>query len=98
MLGGVKFCGGCNPRFDRGKVYETVKKHFTDKVNFVIAQEDETYDFVLVIGGCTNCCASYHQLKTKSEYILIWDESHVDKAINKIKELGGMNFGLEGNL
>ena len=25
MLVGVKFCGGCNPRYDRGKALEAIK-------------------------------------------------------------------------
>lgn len=98
MLGGVKFCGGCNPRYDRGKAYEAIKRHFGDKIEFAIANEDQEYDFVLVIGGCTNSCASYKQLKSKSDYILMWDESHIDKTINKIEEIGGMKFELERNL
>ncbi|WP_227020263.1 hypothetical protein [Sinanaerobacter chloroacetimidivorans] len=97
MIGGVKFCGGCNPRYERGKALETIKNHFKGRVEFVNVQEDAEYDFVLVIGGCTNCCASYQQYKAK-EYILMWNFDHIEETIKKIEEMGGMRLELEGNL
>ncbi|MDD3169415.1 MAG: hypothetical protein PHC91_08155, partial [Eubacteriales bacterium] len=63
MLIGVKFCGGCNPRYDRGKAFEAIKKQTQGEAEYVIAQEGMEYDRLLVIGGCTNCCASYCQYK-----------------------------------
>lgn len=98
MVGGIKYCGGCNPRFDRGKAFDTIKKRLEGKVDFLIAEEEIEYDFILVIGGCTKCCASYCQYKTKNDYILMWDENHIEKIIRKIQEIGGMELGLEGNL
>lgn len=86
MLVGVKFCGGCNPRYDRGKAFETIKKRLQGKAELVIAEEGKEYDFLLVIGGCTNCCASYSQYKAKNESILMWDETHIDNVIEKIEK------------
>ena len=85
MLVGVKFCGGCNPRYDRGKAYEAIKKQLNGTAEFVIAEEGIEYDCLLVIGGCTNCCASYCQYKAKNDTIRMWDESHIDSTIKKIK-------------
>lgn len=86
MLVGVKFCGGCNPRYDRGKAYEAIKKQLEGTAEFVIAEEGKEYDALLVIGGCTNCCASHSQYKAASEPIKMWDEAHVDETINKLKK------------
>lgn len=86
MLIGVKFCGGCNPRYDRGKAFETVKKHLQGEAEFVMAEEGREYDYLLVIGGCTNCCASYSQYKVKNGTIKMWDESHINNIITKIKK------------
>lgn len=86
MLVGVKFCGGCNPRYDRGKALETMKEQMQGKAEFVIAEEGKEYDVLLVIGGCTNCCASYCQYKSKNDTILMWDENHIDKTIQQIKK------------
>lgn len=86
MLVGVKFCGGCNPRYDRGKALETMKTQLLGKAEFVIAEEGIEYDFLLVIGGCTNCCASHNQYKAGKETIKIWDENHIDKTIQKFEK------------
>ena len=57
---GVRFCGGCNPTYDRSKLAQRLtKKHKEWDVS--IAEEGKHYDLILVIGGCTSCCASYEQ-------------------------------------
>lgn len=86
MLVGVKFCGGCNPRYDRGKAYEAIKKQLEGTAEFVIAEEGKEYDTLLVIGGCTNCCASHSQYKAANEPIKMWDETHIDKTIKYLKK------------
>ena len=84
MLVGLKFCGGCNPRYDRGKALETIKKQAGDAAEFVIAEEGAEYDYLLVLGGCTNCCASYSQYKAGIKTIRMWDESHIEKVIQEL--------------
>ena len=86
MLGGVKFCGGCNPKYERGNALESLKEYFKGKVDFVYAEEDAEYDFLLVIGGCTNCCASYDQYQAK-DIIFMWSEDHLEPIIKKIEKL-----------
>lgn len=70
---GVKFCGGCNPRYDRRAYYEaTIKRHPAHV--FSIAQEGVPYDCLLVIGGCSSCCASHEQYDY-TRLIKVWDEA-----------------------
>lgn len=89
MLIGIKYCGGCNPRYDRGEAFETIKKQMLGKAEFSIAEEDTEYDYLLLLGGCTKCCASYCQYKVKNDIIFIWNEEHVDRAITKIDKIMG---------
>jgi len=86
MLVGIKFCGGCNPRYDRGKAYETVKRQLDGSAELVIAEEGREYDALLVIGGCTNCCASHTQYKTNGDTIKMWDEAHIEETIQKLRK------------
>lgn len=86
MLVGVKFCGGCNPRYDRGKALEAIKNEMQGEAEFVIAEEGAFYDQLLVIGGCTNCCASFNQYLTKNGVVRNWDESQIEDTINKIRK------------
>jgi len=86
MQVGVKFCGGCNPRYDRGKALETIKRKMLGEAEFVIAEEGVEYDHLLIIGGCTNCCASFSQYRAKEEAIKIWDEGQIDTTIKKLRK------------
>lgn len=83
---GVRFCGGCNPRFDRGAAFEKIKDQLKDEIEFKYAEEDALYDVILVIGGCTNCCASYDQYRTKRGVVKVYDLADVDKTIQILKD------------
>ena len=80
MKCGVKFCGGCNPRYDRGSGYEAIKENLQEEIDFEYAEEGVAYDVLLVFGGCTNCCASYDQYVTKRGVIKVWDLEDIDKT------------------
>ncbi|NLP29536.1 MAG: hypothetical protein GX363_00210 [Clostridiales bacterium] len=85
MKCGVRFCGGCNPRYDRGRALEKIKDYFKDRIEFSYAKEDVDYDILLVIGGCTNNCASFSQFNSKLGSIKMWSEDHIDKVIEELE-------------
>lgn len=85
MLCGVKFCGGCNPRFQRADALDTVRQHFAGRIGFEYAEEDKVYDLLLVIGGCTNCCASHGQYDVKQFFVKMWDQKHIRDIIKKFE-------------
>lgn len=93
MLCGVKFCGGCNPRYDRGEAYERIKLYFADEsknragasLRFDYAKEDVPYDVLLVIGGCPACCASYDQYSVKGSVLKMWEEEQLLDIVEKLK-------------
>jgi hypothetical protein len=84
---GVKYCGGCNPRYERREVLENLKTLFLGRVDFEHAKEDVNYDVLVVIGGCTNCCASYEQYSTKRGILKIWEESGIAKISDSIEKI-----------
>lgn len=86
MICGVKFCGGCNPRYERGITYETIKQNIQNEMDFEYAEEGVAYDVLLVIGGCTNCCPSYDQYSTKRGVVKIWDGEDTEKVIKILKD------------
>lgn len=57
MKVGIKFCGGCNPRYDRGEYVKKLVAAHSDW-DWEIAQVDVLYDLLVVVGGCTACCAT----------------------------------------
>ena len=99
---GVKFCGGCNSRYERKEALEKLKSLFIGRVDFEHAKENIDYDVLVVIGGCTNCCASHEQYSTKNGVLKMREEAGVAKiseSIEKIIENGGnKTSGLEKSL
>jgi len=86
MKCGVRFCGGCNSKYDRGAAYELIKQNLQEEIQFEYAQEDIVYDILLIVGGCTNCCASYDQYIARRGVIKIWDMDEIDKTIKILKD------------
>ncbi len=52
---GVKFCGGCNPMYDRGKLYERIRSEYAEQA-FETADPAKNYETLLVICGCERAC------------------------------------------
>ena len=74
MKCGVKFCGGCNPHYQRGDI------------EFEHAEEGPAYDHLLVIGGCTACCPIIDQYTVNGDVIKMWSEDHISKIEQLLEE------------
>ena len=53
---GLRYCGGCNPRYDRVELVRRLKEKFPN-AQFVNAEPGEEYDAILVVCGCSARCA-----------------------------------------
>lgn len=62
MYIGIKYCGGCNSRYDRVKLVNDIKNCFKD-YEFNYANGNEPFDLILVINGCHISCASLENLR-----------------------------------
>ena len=83
MKCGVKFCGGCNPRYERGEACRHIQKE-CDEIDFAHVNEEDTYDHLLVIGGCPACCASFLQYTVKDEVLKMWSPDHMDNIKQRL--------------
>lgn len=84
---GIRYCGGCNPKYERKNFVDRVQKTFEGRIDFELAKEDKEYDGLMVVGGCSNCCAAYKQFTTKSAPMLIWGDEFFDDVVKKINEI-----------
>lgn len=66
---GIKYCGGCNPKYDRKKFVHRLEKN--SNFNFEIADFNKVYDVVIVLCGCNSACVNHKELKFKLEKILV---------------------------
>jgi len=84
---GVKYCGGCNPRYERKQFLNRLQKELEKECTFEIAKEDTLYDTILVLGGCNSCCADYSKLLYRNDALCVRDNSDYDKTFDSIKEM-----------
>lgn len=84
---GIKYCGGCNPRYDRKKLVDKVKKAVEGIHTFETAKEKNLYDFLLVVVGCKSCCADFERIHTKYGVVCIKSEKDYKRVIDLITKM-----------
>ena len=47
----VKFCGGCNPRYERGDAYKAICAALLDTASFSYPEDGVPYDVLLILRG-----------------------------------------------
>ena len=62
---GVRYCGGCNPAFDRVAVVKRLQK-LLPELSFVNAVPGKPYAAVIIVNGCSNACTSTLNLAVPS--------------------------------
>ncbi len=82
----VRYCGGCNPRYERSQFLNKLKEELKDKCTFEIAKENTLYDMVLVLGGCTSCCASYEDISNRYGVLFVRGNDDYEKTLHSIQE------------
>lgn len=57
----VKYCGGCNPRYDRKRAVQEIEAHIGKEL--VPAHTGEVYEALYVVCGCPSRCADISGLQ-----------------------------------
>lgn len=78
---GIKYCGGCNPKYDRKEFLHNLKRN--SNFNFEIADLNKVYDIVIVLCGCNSSCVNHEELKFKLRKILVKSQEDYYE-VNKI--------------
>jgi len=83
----VKFCGGCNPSFDRGKVIQILRQNLAG-VRWVLAEEEA--DFLVLINGCLSSCADRPEVKRRvAASVTVRGNSIVDMILEEQRKISG---------
>lgn len=72
MVVGIKYCGGCNPTYQRRSIVTRAQEEFPH-VQFFAYDPTISYDLVVVICGCMEEC--FHFSCTNSTHGLVWVRS-----------------------
>lgn len=82
----VKYCGGCNPRYDRAQIIKRLKEDFND-IHIMTHLNDRTCDFVLVLSGCMTSCVNHEELHGKYGKMVIKDLGKYYKLKSRLEEI-----------
>jgi 4-hydroxybutyrate CoA-transferase len=80
----VKYCGGCNPRYDRKAVTEEIR-NACPQAEVIERHVDEPVDFVAVICGCSATCAAHEDLHGTRGKVVISSEDESGKIYEAVK-------------
>lgn len=84
----IKFCGGCNPTFDRLQYWEQVKAEAGDSVDWVGPDHPDRNTLLMICGCHTSCPVKNLSPKDEARLILINDartapETTAQKLLSK---------------
>ena len=65
----IKYCGGCNPGYDRVALADFIKNSLHGRVDFV-ALDSEIVDLILAVEGCKTCCADLSAFEGKQIFFI----------------------------
>ena len=75
----VKFCGGCNPFYDRGAAYRKICSQLQGVAQFSSPEDGVHYDVLLILRGCTGCSYMYEDISADHRVICV-DQDEADGA------------------
>ena len=65
----LKYCGGCDPEFDRVELFAKIRPAAADSIEWV-GLDDHGFNTVLVIAGCARACPEQHpEIAPVSRYL-----------------------------
>ena len=83
---GIKYCGGCNPGYERVEMIERVQFGFDNR--FLFLRHDELdIDALVLMSGCQRACAAKDLNLKKIPHCLVAGENDFHALINWLKSL-----------
>ena len=87
MLIEVKYCGGCNPRYDRKAVLKRLRCDFPD-LEIRERPSGAVPDFALALSGCPVGCADQQAFNGRLGKMTMETQDDYDALASRLRELG----------
>ncbi len=91
MKVGIKYCGGCNPKYDRRKALTELQKHFS-QVEWV-SDSGTICDFWLVACGCARECVDVSNLIATRKVLVLANTMDYLKAKEELETAASQQVG-----
>ena len=84
MRVGLKYCGGCNPEYDRVALVRHIEESLQGLIEFV-SPESEGVELVLAVEGCSTACADLSAFQGM-EIRIIYNTKGAERFIKEIRK------------
>ena len=81
---GIKYCGGCNPDYDRVALFKSIEERLKGQAQFVSTHEADI-NLILAVEGCRTACADLSSFDGKKIRII----NQIEDADDFIQEILG---------
>ena len=81
---GLKYCGGCNPHYDRVALVEWINKELENDVD-LLKPDKEGIDCLLIIAGCDTACVDLTSFKNVPVRLITCPDD-AREMINELKK------------
>jgi hypothetical protein len=85
----LKFCGGCDPTYDRSELVRQVKEIAADSIQW-LTLDDVAYEAILLVCGCDKACPA-SEIVHASLLIVTHHEPSPDHVVARLMEKGKNN-------
>ncbi len=82
---GVKYCGGCNPVYERTEMIEWVQAQLRDEILF-LRHDEQGLDGLILVNGCPCSCAAKDLSRKEIFFYSITAESDREALIQRLTE------------
>jgi hypothetical protein len=83
---GIKYCGGCNPNYERVEMVRRVKSLMGDRFLF-LRNDQQGLDALVLINGCHRACAGQDLNQTKIPNRSFTEEREFESLIEWLKTM-----------
>jgi len=80
---GLKYCGGCNPMFDRIAAVQKIREELAGEAELIPLSEGDS-EVVLAVMGCGAACADVEGID-ESRLVVIVSEKDIEAVVEEIK-------------
>jgi hypothetical protein len=82
---GLKYCGGCNPHYDRVQAVSYLRERLKDRIELV-SYEDPDIEGVLVIAGCPTACVDLSPFRGRPVWV-VTSRQQVEDFLERVQAL-----------
>jgi len=84
---GIRYCGGCNPRYERVEMIQGVQSVVGDQFLF-IRHDQKDLDGLITVSGCPRACASKDLSQQEAPCHSVAEKGDLDSLMDWLFTLG----------